>query len=78
MAYWIQETGNKYNMRNHRSYICDYVTDIEKLPRQNIYGEQQGNDTLSCTPCAAGSSCLCLEKSSVYILGKDTDEWQEV
>lgn len=78
MAYWIQETGTHHNSSNYRSFICDYRSDIAKLPKQNTYGEKQEGDTVSSMPCSCGSDCICLEDSSVWILGKDTDEWQEV
>ena len=78
MAYWIQETGTHHNFSNYRSFMCDYRSDIVKLPRADTSGELQKNDTVSSLPCAYGSDCLCLENSSVWILGKDTNEWQEV
>lgn len=78
MAYWVQEIGTHHNFSNYRSFMCDYRSDITKLPRVNIEGEQQNGDTVSSIPCAYGSDCLCLEDSSVWILGKDTNRWQEV
>lgn len=78
MAYWVQETGSHHNHRNYRNFICDYRTDIAKLPKQNTYGAKQEGDTVSSMPVDAGSDCLCLEDSSVWILGKDTDEWREI
>ncbi len=78
MAYWVQETGNYHNFSNYKSFICDYISDIQKLPRVGVSGEKQDNDTVSSAPCSYGSDCLCLENSSVWILGKDTNEWSEV
>lgn len=78
MAYWVQETGTHHNHSNYKSFICDYRSDIEKLPRRDVDGEPQEGDTVSSTPCTYGSDCLCLEDSSVWILGKNTNEWQEV
>lgn len=78
MAYWVQETSTTQNMSNYRSFYCDYRTDIDKLPRVGIEGEPQKNDTVSHKPCSHGSDCLCLEDSSVWILGKDTNAWQEI
>ena len=76
MAYWIDpNAGNKSTCR---SYYCDYRTDIDKLPRMNVYGEEQEGDTVAAYPCACGSDCMCLEDSSIWILGKDTNAWQEV
>ena len=78
MGYWVQETGTHHNFSNYRSFICDFLSDISKLPRVGINGEKQEGDTVSSTPCSYGSDCLCLEDSSVWVLGKDTNEWQEV
>lgn len=58
--------------------MCDYRTDINKLPRIGIEGKKQDGDTVSSTPCSCGSDCLCLEDSSVWVLGKDTNEWKEI
>lgn len=76
--YWVQETGTHHNYSNYKSFICDFRTDIKKLPKQTTNGEKQKGDTVSSMPCSCGSDCLCLEDSSVWILGKETDEWQEV
>ncbi len=78
MSYWIQETGTSHNSSNYRSFMCDFRTDIEKLPRVGVYGEEQDGDTVSSSPVSYGSDCLCLQDSSVWILGKDTNQWQEV
>ncbi len=78
MAYWIQETGTQHNSSNYRSYMCDYRTDIDNLPKVGVEGVKQDKDTVSSSPCSYGSDCLCLEDSSVWILGKDTNAWQEV
>ena len=78
MAYWVQETSNNQNMTNYRSFICDYRDDIQKLPKVGVPGEIQEGDTVSAQPCAYGSDCLCLQDSSVWILGKDTNAWTEI
>lgn len=78
MAYWVQEFGTNHNNVNYRSFICDYRSDIKKLPRESTEGKLQENDTISSAPCSPGSDCLCLEDSSVWILGKDTNDWQEI
>lgn len=75
MAYWVMPSNNSTNCK---SFICDYRTDIEKLPRTGIHGEHQENDTVSSLPCSYGSDCFCLEDASVFILGKDTNMWKEV
>ena len=43
------------------SYMCDKIADIETLP----------------TDCCAGSTCIVIENSSVWILGSDK-EWHEI
>ena len=78
MAYWVQGTGTIYNSSNYRSFLCDYRSDIENLPRVGIAGLPQEGDTVSSAPCSYGSDCMVLEDSSVWILGKDTNAWQEV
>lgn len=77
MAYWIQETSNK-NRSNCKSFMCDYRTDIDKLPRIGIEGIKQEDDSTASYPCSHGSDCLCLEDSSTWILGKDTNTWIEI
>ena len=57
MGYWVQETGTHHNFSNYRSFMCDYRTDINKLPRVGIEGEKQDGDTVSSTPCSHGSDC---------------------
>lgn len=78
MSYWVQEIGTHYNNSNYRSFMCDYRSDIDKLPRVGISGAPQEGDTVSSMPCSYGSDCMCLEDTSIWILGKDTNEWQEV
>ena len=78
MAYWIQKTSGKQNMMNYRYFICDYISDIKKLPKFGIEGEKQEDDTISSLPCSYGSVCLCLEDSSKWILSKATNEWKSV
>lgn len=78
MAYWIQNTSISKNNGGFRSYVCDYLSDIDKLPRYGVEGEPQGNDSFH-KPCAYGSACLCLEDGgSKWILGKDTNKWQKL
>ena len=77
MAYWIQKYSNKNNPY-YKEFRCDYLSDIEKLPTQFKKGTPQENDTVSCNVCACGSECLCLEDSSVWVLGKETDVWKQI
>lgn len=78
MAYWIQKTPNNHNLSGYKEYRCDYRTDIERLPRFGIEGKKQEGDSTSSYPCSYGSECLCLEDSSVWSLGKDTNTWIEI
>ena len=78
MAYWVQRTSNNHTMTNYRSFICDYLEDIKKLPRFGIEGKKQEGDTISSLPCSYGSNCLCLEDSSKWILSKATNEWKNI
>ena len=80
MAYWIQEivsTGGGSRV-GRRMYHCDYVSDIEKLPLNDKEGTLQNNDTISHTKARFGDMCLCLEDSSVWELGNDSNEWKKL
>ncbi len=78
MSYWVlpQEESQKNNKR--RSYECTHLSDIDKLPKINKSGEAKERDTVSPLPCSAGSDCLCLEDSSVWILDEETNEWGSI
>ena len=78
MAYWIQEPQTTQNDSEYRSFMCDFRADIDKLPKKGIKGEVQADDSTVSLPCAAGSDCMCLEDSSLWILGKETNEWKEM
>lgn len=76
MAYWIDP--NSSNKGNCRSFLCDFRTDIDKLPRVGIEGQKQDDDSISSQPCNYGSDCMCLEDSSLWMLGKETNLWKEI
>lgn len=79
MAYWIQEFGGKgQNRSDWRMYHCDYLSDITKLPLNDREGVQQGNDTVSCKKAHYGDQCFCLEDSSVWELGNETNAWKKM
>lgn len=77
MAYWIQKSTN-HNMSNYRLFHCDYRSDIDKLPKFELEGEPQKNDTISHKPCSFGSQALVLEDSSTWELSKNKNEWKEL
>lgn len=79
MAYWVQETATSGNNNGgYRSYMCDTKADVKKLPKAGVYGEKQDDNPYDSDPCAYGSTCLCLEDTSVYVLCKGTNEWKEI
>lgn len=80
MAYWIQEAGGQADGRNsdHRLFYATKTTDIANLPHIKSDGVEQENDSVAHLKCGAGSACLCLETSDIYILDKETDAWQKV
>ena len=78
MGYWVQKKGTVLEMKGYRSFMCDYRSDIDNLPRRGIKGKRQADDTLSDDPCTHGSDCFCLEDGSAWILGKDTNTWIEI
>lgn len=79
MAYWIDSIGGDgKNRPDWRMYHCDYRTDIDKLPLNDKEGEQQENDTYSCTKATFGDQCLCLEDSSVWELRNEPNDWKEL
>lgn len=74
MSYWIHEAGNR-NSSLWRFFMCDYLSDIKNLPDALKDGLPQPNDTVCKNRCSPGSQCFCLEDSSIWILGKDSDQW---
>lgn len=75
--YWIDESDASRGSSNQTAFYCDDVDDIVKLPTSKIPGVKQGEDTISCKPCGIGSSCLCIETSTLYVLNSH-DQWKEL
>lgn len=75
--YSITKVGDRTNSGSIREFVADKLEDISKLPHLTVRGEQQGSDTVSNDCVLAGSSCFCIENSSVYMLGND-DVWHEI
>lgn len=72
MAYWIEGRHNGI-----RSYACDYLSDILKLPTQTKNGEGDGLTQDERQMCAEGARCVCLEDGSQWRLGKESG-WTKV
>ena len=72
----ITKVGNDINSRQVREFIADMVADIDKLPHINTRGTQTANEHLN-DMVQAGSTCFCIEDSSVWMLGND-DVWHEI
>ena len=75
--YSITKVGDRTNSGGIREFVADKLEDISKLPHLKTRGEQQGSDTVSNDCVMAGSSCFCIENSSVWMLGND-DVWHEI
>lgn len=75
MSYWLTESETNQKNTKNKSYMCTYLSDVKNLPRIGINGTLKEKDTISTIPCGAGSDCLCLEDSSVWILDEETNEW---
>lgn len=75
MAYWIHSTGIGRDNAACKSFLCDSISDIGKLPTQYKLGIKQDNDDVSHKRTAAGSNCFCLEDSSRWVLSKNADTW---
>ena len=75
--YWISESSKNYGSSQQVPFYCDSSADIANLPTSQNAGVQQGEDTVSCLPCAKGSSCFCIGDSSLYVLNS-SDAWVEV
>lgn len=76
MSYWIHKAGNGNNYL-WRYFMCDYLSDIDKLPTAAKSGQYQPDDTIDKDKCCPGSQCLCLEDGSIWLLGKDTGKWSK-
>lgn len=72
MAYWLTKLNNTSMVKE---FQCDFLSDIGKLPTSLRIGVKQKNENISNNPCAPGSSCLCYEDGSEWLLGMETDTW---
>lgn len=79
MAYWIQEFGGQdKNRKDWRMYHCDFRTDIDKLPLNDREGEKMEENTIAHTKAHYGDQCLCLQDSTLWELGNETNAWGEL
>lgn len=75
--YWIAETAtSEKNSSAWKGFQCDYLTDISDMPTDKKEGVPQPNDTVVHKKCSLSSECLCLEDSSVWILG--SNGWKQI
>lgn len=72
MSYWVIKSNNTSMIKE---FQCDFLSDIGKLPTHLRIGARQQSDNKSNNPCAPGSSCLCYEDGSEWMLGMETDTW---
>lgn len=72
MSYWVIKSNNTSMVKE---FQCDFLSDIGKLPTHLRIGARQKDDNRSNNPCAPGSSCLCYEDGSEWLLGMETDTW---
>lgn len=75
--YWIDNSSRLNGSSKQVPFYCDSSADVLNLPTSQHAGVQQGDDTVSCLPCAKGSTCFCIRESSLYVLNSN-DEWIEV
>lgn len=73
MGYVIDHTES-YMPARQLTFIADSSSDIANLPTSSSPGLPQEGDSTAHLPVKAGSSCLCLNPGSFYILNTQ-DEW---
>lgn len=67
----VIKSGNDMTTRQIREFIADEITDIDKLPRKNIRGTQDTNESYINDPIAAGSTCFVIATEEKYMLGNN-------
>lgn len=71
MSYFCKKISSDANYTDLKEYVCDLRSDISNLP---TIGKSGKNGDI----CSIGSECLCLEDTSVWVLGKDANKWIEL
>ena len=72
MSYWIDPTDDSQK-GGTRAFMADSESDIATLPTSSTVGTGGINDTDN-EKVIRGSSCLCLENSTIYYLNS-SDQW---
>lgn len=72
--YWIQDIDVKNGIKN---FCCTSISDIATLPTTAAEGVEQKNEVSAHEIARRGSSCLCLEDGSYYMLTPD-DLWMKI
>ncbi len=80
MSYWIDcsDPGKLYGSSRQIPFWASRVSDIQNLPKVGIPGVQQGDDTVSCRPVDAGSTCTVIENSTLWVLDMDDNDWHQL
>ena len=74
----ITKVGNNVNSKSIREFVVDSSADIANLPHINTRGTQGTTANDPVDDCVmAGSSAICLEDGSIWILS-NADVWTEV
>ena len=77
--YWINYSDPlSINSSRQVPFWADYNSDISLLPRYNVEGVQQGENTISCQPVEPGSMCTVIEDASVWVLGMEDNQWHKL
>lgn len=70
----ISKINGQFNSTQIKEYICDYLSDLSKLPTSETKGSQQDDSSVVNNNCSVGSEAYVIENSSRYILGND-NKW---
>ena len=68
MSYKVVKTSGSINRLTIRYFLCDYESDIAKLPTNTTIGEKQDWDTVSDELCGIGSIAKVVETGNKYHL----------
>lgn len=74
--YYI-DYSQSYMPTRQVSFICDTPDDLADLPTSTREGTPQAGDSSIDDKVVAGSTCLCISTSDVYMLNSD-DVWKKL